>query len=396
MQKYAKRGVSHVSLTILACMAFLFVCSFTFGRFRPVLKKNIIVVHELMPSKFMGGNMRMRQICEYLRRKGHLVTYVFREPLVGRLAKDAIKWARQWNIDLIGDDNELSRLFSVEFKVQAWDVVLLSVSFFRPGKTIFEYFAPYWHTVPRVVLVSDDIHHLRCTRECFETEAECARRKRVEGELYAREDISALVSVSVEDGRVMQEEFRAKKNVVVPMLLETETNTSVVSKRKHNFSGGLHLVYLGTCQEANRLAIKELWSEFIPLLSNKDSVIFAGCTEWGKMIVKTQAQVESIGVVDDIETILTNSTVMLLPAGVGGTGISTKVRLGLQHRVPVVTNNAGARGLEKSEMLFVAEGGKQMLDLCQQASLVNREMVIAERNVLDWDRIQKWSHIFED
>jgi hypothetical protein len=374
---------------------------------------NVAVIHELMPSRFMGGNMRLRQICEWLRSRGHSVVFVFRQPLVGRFASDAIEWGRKWKIELVGDDLSLWRFRNGHWPGR-WDVALLGVWFYRGGKTICDWAIPHLRrTKVKIVLVSDDVHSRRCVQELVWTKSECAERRRREELLYSSPDADALIAISEEDAAVFVSKFKARNVIWLPLLIGKANVAHCRVKGSMD-----HILYVGTCQEANRLAIRSILDHLTPLLKDATRLTFAGCGEWiveaeRKRADLTHLMIESVGLFQNLEDLLDTSTIMLLPAGVTGTGVSTKVRFALEYLVPVVTNRAGAVGLPSSfvqkDLLFIAanESSAALEEALTRARLcvmtgacdLHRTRLLAvvgrKASLQEWDDNVQWTSLFE-
>ncbi len=276
----------------------------------PVVSKRVLVVQELMPSKFSGSNMRLRQICEFFREKNFAVTFSFREPLRGPHKQDAMDWARKFDIDLIGDDEELSRTRDV---VKNVDLALLGVWFYRDSeKTICDWMIPHFQgKKTKVLLVSDVVHYLRCSKEpaCRNMRS----RRELERQYYSSPHIDAVISICEEDKERFEKEFHAVNTIVLPMLLRPkgmeEINRRVVSTEKH-------LVYFGSCHESNTLTFEFLVRDFAKVLDSRKEQIrltVAGCSQWKVAAKLDHVKIELVGEFDTLESLLTTSTVMVLP-----------------------------------------------------------------------------------
>lgn len=331
-------------------------------------QRHVLVVHELAPSRFAGSNLRIRQICEWFcRRMLWEVTVAYRASTGAADLLDASKWASAEGVALLEDDEMFSTVLS---RRNDFDVVILGVWFYHPsGRSIPEILLSHFSRFGNmsVLLLSDDVHFERC-RQQQQPPCDHVDVRGREASIYKSSVVKGLIGVTSEDADVFRSQFGVTTAVWLPMLVD-HVSQSVVAKRKR--SPVQKIIFIGSYHPSNSVVVSWMMDVLYPALQDdfdlkSASLVLLGAREWHLMLEgrmhKDRERFKKISVitkrVSDLEsTVLTNSSIFLVPNGFSGTGISTKVFSALQNRLPVVTNRAGLQGvcLVPSDKVYIAE-----------------------------------------
>ncbi len=364
--------------------------------------RHVLVVHELAPSRFAGSNLRVRQICEWLRQKPRSirVTLAFREPGAAAAdTHDARSWAAKHGVELVSDDAVFSRLRALEVR---FDLAMLGVWFYRTGApTISELLLRRLQQRNcRIVLLSDDVHYRRCQQE---RACDAVARRSSEARLYASPGIELLVAASTEDAEVFRSEFGAQRVTVLPMALDPVRKSTAANRRRSRVK---QILFAGSWHDANLFVVTWIMDVLYPALMidpvlKSAQIVVVGSRAWLLMWeerrrrnVAAWAHMQVIAKVQDMESVLTTNTVFFAPAGISGTGITTKVMFGLQNYVPVVTNRDGLRGFdvrgEMARAVFVAELNNTVWVLTQLRAAFGSLPVNYTPATVDWQKNANW------
>ena len=204
-----------------------------------------------------------------------------------------------------------------------------------------------------MVVLSDDVQYLRC-----EATPECSRTvhiKEVESGLYKAADLT--LAITRDDAAAFRTLAPAATIATLPFVLQTGAPHAAST------AGNSNLLFVGSYHYANRLAVRFLVEEVLPLLRGgalpRAHLTIVGWTpkelngiksaklsssEFERLI-KTAVTVK--GVVGNLTPLIRNASVMVAPTMIKqSTGISTKVFMGLQHGMQTVTTPAGKHGLD--------------------------------------------------
>ena len=208
----------------------------------------------------------------------------------------------------------------------------------------------------KVVLLSDDVQYLRCeaTPEC----SRAAHIKNVERGMYETADLT--LAVTRDDAAAFRTLAPAATIATLPFVLQTSAPHAAGA------SGNGNLLFVGSYHYANRLAVRFLVEEVLPLLRGgalpRAHLTIVGwqpkelkeirdlpsaklsSSEFEHLI---SAAVTVKGIVGNLMPLIRNASVMVAPTMIKqSTGISTKVFMGLQHGMQTVTTPAGSHGLD--------------------------------------------------
>lgn len=259
------------------------------------------------------------------------------------------------------------------------------------------------HLICQILLLSDDVHFKRC----MQIQGACNRWEHIktkEKQFYEQADL--VLALTTEDKQEFERLAPLAQVVVLPMAIQPKPML-------HKPKGGVNLLYVGAPHEANINAVNFLLREVYPALKKQidsSSMTIIGGWEWIRIVSELQKEqpdlygtgslfdvrrvdgswakvpcvtstesnvvappklidlqcgaVRAFDTVLELEPFIEEATIFLAPIQVAGSGISTKVWLGLEHGLPVVTTRAGLQGLQ-----------------CDQAS----KGLCAQLHVVDWD-----------
>lgn len=330
--------------------------------------KRVLVVHELAPSAFRGGDVRLRQALHWLRLNNHDVTLVVRQGENLRWVDkpdmyeaETLSWLKQHDIPMLRDPH-----FEAVNSMNGFDVVILTLWFWRGYRSnvssIPSLVLPRlstWEKKPRVVLLSDDLHWKRCEQVSIGKEDErCLRKDEIELEestLYSDSRVDLLVALTTHDQFLFQQIAPNQNVAVLPMVIDELMELR--PSRRFKF----RIIFVGSKHPANIKAVSFLLFEMLPhfALTNfarKSTIMLVG-DGWEKFLLERGMQLSqrctklsfvkvcAPGTVSDDSSLFDERTLLVAPTLTKGTGISTKVYLGLTHQVPVVTTPAGVYGI---------------------------------------------------
>lgn len=381
--------------SLIVAFAFLVVLYVIFKRLVHE-KTQILVVHELAPHSFSGSNFRIRQVCQWLSSRGFSVTLAFRDSP----HPSASAWAALHGITLLADDVSFSKTLSSDMVTHA-SLIILGVWFYRPLRTIPETFLPVV-TGNKVILLTDDVHSFRCLEELNCPPQRHALLSRLEGLLYSSPKVSLVVTVSQQDAHVIQTHFSALNKVtVLPMLIERRP----LAPRKKE---GKVFLFLASYHDGNivvgRHLLGSLWPQMLQDGRFEDvTLVVVGNVMLDPTLSKLgeQRRVVMLGQVEDVENVvLTRNTVMIAWAGVKNSGISTKVFFALEHALPVVTNEAGLRGLTAagvSSSVFLVELEDDLSKQMEQIEKAFRTSTQPkEEQEQSWEKNEIWMNVIKN
>lgn len=313
----------------------------------------------------------MRQLCEWFTAKEHrwAVTVAYRGATSTADVADAERWASAHGVTLLPDDVTFATLRSCT--PTRFDIVVLGVWFYHAsGRSIPELLLPHFAHHPRVLLLSDDVHNRRCLQQQQGEQQDCASVMARERELYTAQSVRAFIAVSAEDAAVFRAQFEVSRVVFLPMVVDRVARSVLRSRRA---SPTKRIVFVGTWHPANVAVVAWILDTLCPAMDGDPclqsaAMFLVGARQWLSMweqrsrasrtsVARVAAMVQPVADLD-ASSLLHNNTVFFAPNAFTGTGVATKVVLGLRHRVPVVTNRAGLQGVmhpDPRDVLRVAE-----------------------------------------
>ena len=252
-----------------------------------------------------------------------------------------------------------------------------------PHWTIPELFLPLMRAhLPDTctVVVADDLQHRRFRIESM-LSAESAQRLQ-EREMAAYLQADGVFFVSREDRDEVERQLLRRRHSTapnstaaplvaplaapLPLLLTLpyvgENTASPLSgatfSKEHSvnpiFTGSPPLLlFVGSATHSNEKAVSWLVHKVLPHLLESDPSLEL------TLVGRRRRQylmrgVSTIGFVDDLDELVANASVLLLPSFVES-GVSTKILLGIQGQVPVVTTSTGRRGIWHASDTLPAE-----------------------------------------
>ena len=242
----------------------------------------------------------------------------------------------------------------------------------EPHPTIPETYTPLLraHSPGSCILVmTDDIQHRRFSIE-LNISASVAERL-AERELVAYEAADGVFFVSDEDRDEIGAMLRRRRSTAQPSALSASPAPKLLtlpyfgsaaaaappSRPKYRVDREQPvLLFVGSNTRSNRLAIHWLATKVLPVMRAEraslelsvvgrinvsESLGVGGADEEGAL---KAYGVKHLGFVKDVASLLSRTALLLVP-GMVGSGTTTKVQLGIEHQVPVVTTSPGARGV---------------------------------------------------
>ena len=342
----------------------------------------IAVIHELLPHLDQGGNVRMHRILETLALSGYDVTLYTREN--GRENRYfSLGWMK---IKVVNDGMNLNAL---QQTFDQYDILLSSLWFWRAEAdssvrtipSIIDEWLFFSADPPTHVIITDDIHHLRCAKLMSVHWSEhCERIMIEEKKLLERSDIFKLF-ITNED---LQYALRATlmpegSGAVLPYIIEERHNFAALSRRPRKVSA-CELLYFGNAHPANVQALYSLFDsaaevilDFASLERGVNCVLtIAGDQKWHSVLQSVNSgglkdlgiQVKVAGFVQDIDKLMASSTFIMIPVTVGGTGVSSKVLKCIESEIPFSSTAEGKRGFpcdDKCHKLFFHDNVADMI-----------------------------------
>jgi len=338
-------------------------------------RRRVLAVMEIVPYVAQGCNYRLRQVLEWLRYNGNDVDLVVRESIDASNSQhaEAVSWASNLNISLQSDDVYFTNLVSTSESTPEYDLALFGVWFWRqysvadagsaPG-CIPYLVGPWFHEhspTAKVVLMSDDVHHVRCLglgSACNITEY----IKATEMELYSTADLTLAITET--DANAFRELAPSGNIATLPMAVAPYSMLKVTEGRKSlgparvvqssEASTHLRLLFIGSFHDANKLSVAFLVNEVLPVLHEKFELeVHLTLAGWEQQQFDSaiscdwhcENAVKVMGVVDDLVPLMRSAFALAVPTMVDGTGVSTKVFLGLQTGMETITTPSGTAGI---------------------------------------------------
>ena len=318
-----------------------------------VRRIRVAMVLEMAPYPNQGGNVRIFELLSVFARNGfHLELFVRKN-----LKKDGFFHVDRMRLKMWADDLPLNKFSQ---RVHAFDVVVSSMWFWNIlGAKVGESL-----TIPIVVdsligdvtsishvVVTDDIHYIRCSQIYIRSFSFC-QMVRSQEETVWTSSRNLKVFITPEDHmhtlKVTEDPHGLR--TVVPYVISPRAPFSQV-RLQPTKSAKFKLAYFGKSHEANVLAISEL----VSFLSRPGYEVMQACdftivgdVKW-KQVFKRHKLRKSIhvhGEVFDLDKWLENVNLVLLPVTVGGTGVSSKIFKCIELRIPFVASLAGMRGFD--------------------------------------------------
>lgn len=345
-------------------------------------RKPILVLHELYPTNTQGANMRLRQIVQWLvQNKFPVHMYTREKHWIPDAVQEAEDWAARYHVKLTADDKNLSTLKKdvAALRVPDYHAVVYGLWFWRffaeavPSMydTVYSVLDDAYPTINHLVL-TDDIHYIRCDaiKECKPHRHEI---KRMEVATYAA---TTTIAITPSDKGKIDHISPGSDVRVLPMIMDKAMcpdrrpfaeATSYLRERKF-------ILYVGNGNHMNIESVEHL------LRQTQLPMLLIGSYKWIEMVAHLnftnvrhskgghlhscvpkqlasvipgaacshrhgrQMQTLAFKEVVDLSRLLCSARIMVAPVMMENTGISTKVFLGIEHGMHVVTTTAGGYG----------------------------------------------------
>jgi hypothetical protein len=373
-QKFRRRVV--LVLTLLSCFHLLHFASRhrTTSHLNQCFDLKVAVVHEMFPDLKQGGNIRIHRMLEVISKHSCNVNIYVRE----ESSQSHIQYGHQ-RLKVISDNLYLHKL-AKDIEVYSYDVIFTGLWFWRTETSkegsilpipvivteiLGKRFAPPTHHV----VISDDIQYVRCFKTAPPEIRDDLCSKVLGLETLIWEDPGVTkVFVSNEDKESIHSisTMRDSDAVVVPYSLQKYSKQpNPISGRFFRRDRGCRLIYMGSAHPANVLALEELFKSagrqvieyHYTQTKQRCNLVIAGDSRWRDILSHVDVAaledhglfVDIIGFANDLESLITSSTLMMLPVVVGGTGISTKVIKSIELGIPFVSTKEGLRGFPCDE-----------------------------------------------
>jgi len=331
-------------------------------------KKNILVVHEVLPHfDRSGSDMRIMQVLRRLRAQGHEVTYIGRSEANHEKYEPALK---ELGITYFSGDSERLPAIGVE-TTSTWklaDVLRgghfdLAIFFhwFWSGISVTEqYLDDIRRLSPqtRIAVLTDDRHGIREWRAAelskLSVDYERALNFLVrEAECYRAADL--VLAITEDDRKGLVEMVPELDIELLPMIAETVDSKKGFADRK-DFVFLANFDNLANC-DASVWFCNEIWPRIRKRLPEAH-LYLAGNNipaDYGK-----KPGIEVLGYVVDLPSTLERFRVFVSPIRFG-TGIKTKNLTAMGNGIPLVTTTIGAEGMNLTDgehaMICDAAGG---------------------------------------
>jgi hypothetical protein len=345
---------------------------------------HVVVFHELIPAMDQGGNIRLNRVLAALCQSPDIQVTVFvREEFEGTKSLTVLK--KVLPVFSISDVSDLPT------RLKNFQVIITGMWFWRNMQNQSDLSLPHLiETMLREsilyalhIIITDDVHHIRFTEVSGGVCKLCDQIMLWETELWENPRVFK-VFISKEDMQVALSSSNMSPNsaAVLPFTSESITARKAwrrKTRRRRTFD--CKLTYFGAAHPANVMALRKLYEgasdavvEFDARIPKGTCILqVAGDDRWNYLLSSLDATpladlgitVRVLGFLDSVEELLRQSTLVILPVNVGGSGVSTKVISCVELGIPFISTTEGNRGFpcdEECRKMFFFSTMSELLD----------------------------------
>ena len=323
-------------------------------------RKTVFVAAEMYPTNSEGGNVRLRQVVEWFASNAFTVIIFCRTMHYTRDGvHETLEWAKRIGVQLVNDNYSFDQM-------RFWDtsdvsVVLYSLWYWRyfteNVTSTVEMAFPNMHKIGVIsIILSDDIHSERCL-QIQACQPHITDIRNMERAAYTK---GITLAISNLDQTSMQRLSPTSDIRFFPMIIDIKHLHTTNNKAREYLND--FLIYVGSNNDMNVIAVQRI------LQLNNQKMIFIGTNKWSRLIKRagkhssrcvppplsdlipgeicknSVQKLLSFDTIKDITPLLSHAKTMIALVATEGTGISTKVLIGLAHSMRVVTTQPGLYG----------------------------------------------------
>jgi hypothetical protein len=212
-----------------------------------------------------------------------------------------------------------------------------------------------------LVTVSDDIQHIRASVELNLSISAIDRLRLREIDIYSKSDV-VLFSTKEDRAKARSMLKHHPRPAMIVWQYSPSFVTTSASHTVESFSNTLirgnttRIAFVGPAHQSNVKAVKWLTERVLVLFAGKPfnvCLMIIG-NGWSTSVVAAgNVCVEFVGYVGNLRQHLSKAVALVVPSSVAS-GVTTKVFLGAEHNIPVITTSLGARGHNVVSKQFLA------------------------------------------